>query len=103
MKFYFEPKQTIIQTIKHKITGASNRFAVCTFDDNGELETEDPKLIHILQTKLPGCRWDEGNTVEAIEVTDILADEDIRNLAKEKGIKHWHNKKVENLKKELGV
>jgi len=31
-----------------------------------------------------------------------VSDDDIRQLAKEKGIKSWHNKKIENIKKELG-
>jgi hypothetical protein len=103
MRFHFEPNHTVIQSIKNKRTGHVNRFVVCKFDDKGQLETEDDKIIFILQNKLHGCTWDEGKTVEAIEVLDVLSDEDIRELAKDKGIKSWHVKKIDKLKKELGV
>ena len=103
MKFRYGQNHTVIQTIKHKITGATNRYVVCKFDDNGELETSDPKLIHILKTKLPDCTWDEEGdvTVEPVEVKEILSDDEIRQLAKSKGVKSWHVKKIENIKKEL--
>jgi hypothetical protein len=103
MRFHFEPNHTVIQSIKNKRTEHVNRFVVCKFDDKGQLETEDDKIIFILQNKLHGCTWDEGKTVEAIEVLDVLSDEDIRELAKDKGIKSWHVKKIDKLKKELGV
>jgi hypothetical protein len=103
MRFYFEPNHTIIQSISNKVTGKINRFAVCKFDENGYLDTEDNKIIFILQNRLPGCTWDEGKTVEAIDVMDVLSDDDIRVLAKEKGIKSWHVKKIDKLKKELEV
>lgn len=105
MKFKFAQNHTVIQTIKNKQTGATNRFVVCKFDENGELETNDSKLIHILQTKLPGCTWDEEVNVEVTkeEVKEILSDDEIRELAKEKGIKSWHVKKIDNIKKELGM
>lgn len=101
MKFKYGQNHTVIQTIKNKQTGATNRYAICKFDENGELETEDPKIIFILQNKLPGCTWEGEETVEAEEVQEILSDDDIRQLAKEKGIKSWHVKKIDNLKKEL--
>jgi len=102
MKFKFAQNHTVIQTIKNKQTGASNRFVVCKFDENGELDTQDPRIIHILQTKLPGCTW-EGQEVELEEVKEILSDDEIRQLAKSKGIKSWHVKKIDNIKKELGM
>jgi hypothetical protein len=103
MKFRYGQNQTIIQTIKNKQTGHTNRYAICKFDDKGELETNDPKLIFILKNKVVGCTWDKEDEVivEADEVKDILSDDDIRQLAKSKGIKHWHNKKIDRLKKEL--
>jgi hypothetical protein len=80
MKFRYGQNHTVIQTIKHKITGATNRYVVCKFDDNGELETNDPKLIHILKTKLPGCTWDEEDNIEVKteEVKEILSDEELK-------------------------
>jgi len=102
MKFKYGQNHTVIQTIKHKQTGATNRYAVCKFDENGELETNDPKIIHILQNKLPGCTW-EGEEINPDEVKEILSDDELRQLAKSKGIKHWHNKKISNIKKELGM
>ena len=103
MKFHYEPNHTVIQSIKNKRTDKVTRFVVCKFDENGELETNDDKIIFVLQNKLHGCTWDEGKTVKAIEVLDVLSDEDIRELAKEKGIKSWHVKKIDKLRKELEV
>lgn len=106
MKFKYKQNFTVVQTIKNKMTGVvSGRFVVCKFDENGELETKDPKIIHILKTKLPGCTWDEEDNqeVKLEEVKEILSEEEIRALAKEKKIKSWHVKSIENLKKELEV
>ena len=103
MRFHFEPNHTVVQTIKNKVTQKSSRFAICKFDENGELETNDDKLIYILQNKLTGCTWDEGKTVKAEDVIDVLSDADVRELAKEKGIKSWHVKKIDKLKTEFGV
>jgi len=101
MKFHYKPKESVVQNIKNKLSGHISRHLVCVFDANGELETEDKKVIFILQNKLPGCTWDEEVTVTAEEVQEILSDDDIRELAKEKGIKFYWNKKIENIKKEL--
>lgn len=101
MLFKYEPNHSIIQTIEQKQTGKKHQFVVCKFDENGELETNDDKIIHILQTKLNGCTWEEGKTVNPLDVIDILSDDDIRKLAKEKGIKSWHVTSIENLKKKL--
>ena len=87
MKFKYGQNHTVIQTLKHKITGATSRFVVCKFDENGELETNDPKLIHILKTKLHGCTWDEEGNVEVKpeEVKEILSDEELE----ENGLKRY--------------
>ena len=85
MKFKYNPNHAVIQTIKNRQTGASNRFLVCTFDDNGELETNDPKIIHILQTKLIDCKWDSNETVKLNEVKEILTDKEL----KEAGLKRY--------------
>jgi hypothetical protein len=103
MKFKYNPNHAVIQTIKNRQTGASNRFLVCTFDDNGELETNDPKIIHILQTKLIGCKWDSDKTVELNEVKEILDEKELREFAKGQGVKHYWNKNIDNIRKELGM
>lgn len=104
MKFYYEANHTVIQSMIQKATGAVSRFVVCSFDENGECETEDPKIIFVLQKKLPGCTWDsEEPIINNEEVKDILDDDEIRQLAKAKGIKHWHNKNIDRIKKELEV
>lgn len=101
MKFHYKPNETVVQNIKNKMSGVITKHVVCKFDENGELETDDKKIIWILQNKLD-CTW-EGKEVETEEVKEILDDEEIRGLAKEKGIKFYWNKKIDNLKKELGV
>jgi hypothetical protein len=103
MRFYFEPNHTVIQTINHRQTGRTNRFVVCKFDENGVCDTEDEKIIHILQTKLDGCTWSEDRVIDPLTVISILSDDEIREIAKEKGIKSWHVKKIDKLRKELGV
>jgi len=103
MKFKYTPKEAIVQNIKNKLSGNITRHVVCVFDNNGEFETEDEKVIWILQNKLPGCTWDSMDEVKAEDVKDILSDDDLRQLAKEKGVRNWHNKKIENIKKELEV
>lgn len=101
MLFKYTPNHTIVQTIKHNQTGKVDRFVVCKFDEKGELETNDEKIIHILQTKLNGCTWEEDRTVNPIDVLDILSDDEIRQLAKKNGIKSWHVINISNLKKKL--
>lgn len=101
MKFYYKPKEAIVQNIKEKQTGSIKRHLVCVFDGNGELETEDEKVMFVLQNKLPGCTWDEGKIITKEEAKSILDDKEIRELAKDKGIKHWHNKSIDRLKTEL--
>lgn len=103
MKFYFEPNHAVIQSMVNKVTDKVNRFVVCQFDDKGELETNDDKIIFILQNKVTGCTWDEGKIVLPDEVKSILCDDEIRELAKEKGIKSWHTKSIKRLKEEMGV
>lgn len=93
MKFYYKPKETIVQNIKNKQTGAINRFVVCVFDANGEFETIEPRIIHILQTKLPGCTWDEERKVELKDVKEILSDEEL----KESGLKRFHEMSYKEL------
>ena len=100
MLFHYKPKEAIVQNIKNKQTDKISRHLVCVFDAEGQLETEDPKIIYILQNKIPGCTWD-GEEVKAEEVKEILDDTEIRQLAKAKGISHWHNKSIDRLKKEL--
>ena len=101
MLFKYTPNHSIVQTIHNRQTGRKDRFVVCKFDENGELETNDDKIIHILQTKLNGCTWEEDRKVDPINVLDILSDDEIRQLAKDKGIKSWHVMNINNLKKKL--
>lgn len=93
MKFYFGQNHTVIQNVTNKQTGAVNRFVVCKFDENGELETNDPKLIHILQTKLPGCTWEGEETVDLKEIKEILSDEELEK----EGLKRYVNMSYKEL------
>ena len=104
MKFFYKQNHTVVQTMTNKQTGAVlGRYAVCKFDENGELETNDPKIIHILQNKLPDCTWEGEQEVKVEDIAGIFDDDEIRKLAKEKKIKSWHVKSPETLRKELGV
>ena len=95
MKFKFAQNHTVIQTIKNKQTGASNRFVVCKFDENGELETNDPRIIHILQIKLPGCTWEGLDNVTTEDIKEILSDDELE----EKGLKRYSEMSYKELQK----
>ena len=116
MKFKFEPNRAIVQNLKNKMTGKVTKFLVCTFDENGEFETNDQRIINVLKTKLLGVTWEEEIPVEGSDEVvqiiekesnpnelDHLTDDDIREMAKNNGIKSWHVKSIKRLKKELGV
>jgi predicted DNA-binding protein (UPF0278 family) len=38
-----------------------------------------------------------------LETTEIISDDDIRAMAKEAGIRNWHNKRIDRLKDELDL
>ena len=89
MKFITETKGNLIVWGKGK--------AVCKFV-NGECEVNDQKAIDFLLE----------NAYETIEVLEIdggkveeLDINELRQEAKEKGIKSWHNMKPENLIEKL--
>lgn len=45
--------------------------------------------------------WLRHGFVEADE--EEMSEEEIRALAKEKGVTNWHNKKLDNIKAELNI
>jgi hypothetical protein len=65
-----------------RVTGKKGFY----FDENGRYETENPLLIKLLSQ-----HYEEENNVPGDNPTDIRA------MAKEKGIRNWHNMKIENL------
>lgn len=96
---------------------AEKSKALCTFK-NGEYETDDPYVIEKLKGKyevIDNGRQAEQRNTEGQEdkgqqiVTTGEKDgwavnesvEKLRQEAKEKGIKNWHNMKPENLVKKL--
>lgn len=92
MKFYGEPGMLV----RPRKNGPYKRLKPFRFDSNGEYETESPLMIKALKQ-----RFGEKQT-ESPQETELSEDE-IRQLAKEKGIKSWHVKAVDTLRKELGV
>ncbi len=49
MKFFSDPNHVIIERTKNNVTGIISNRVKCKFDDNGELETQDIKLIEKLK------------------------------------------------------
>lgn len=88
MKFYGEPNQLVRVNKKGKL----RRVRDFRFNENGVYETDNPHLINALKRRF-----------KAEETVVEHSDDDIRKMAKEKGIKSWHIKSIETLKKELGV
>jgi hypothetical protein len=83
MKYFGEPGLTIVDYKKCK--------KVFQFDENGEYETNDPKLIEWMKKNKNFIRCE--NNVPGDKPTEL----EIRAMAKEKGIRNWHNAKIENL------
>jgi len=68
------------------------------FDAQGVAELDDTKVCPTDKLKLERL-FGGLNQVAKAE----MSDEEIRALAKERGIKSWHTKSITNLKKELEV
>ena len=82
----------VVQTRKMTF---GNKFAVVPlfkFDENGCAEIDETKFS---QTDL--------SKITTLFKLNEQSEDDIRQMAKEKGIKSWHVKSIETLKKELGV
>ena len=62
------------------------------FDDNGFYETNHPFTAQRLR----------ANYEEIFDVEKEETEEELRHRAKAAGVKSWHVKSIENLKKELG-
>lgn len=88
MKFYGEPNLLI----RPRKNGRFKRLRPFRFDQNGEFETDNPLLINALSKKF---KTEKEN--------DEYTEEELREMAKEKGIKSWHVKSIEKLKSELGL
>ena len=92
MKFYAEPNMLV----RPRKNGPYKRLKPFRFDENGEYETDNPLMIKALSKRF------KSENVEIVEEVIELTEEEIRHMAKEKGIKSWHVKKIETLKEELG-
>lgn len=89
MKFKSNPNLFVKISNKYvqRVTGKKGFY----FDDKGEYETDNELLIKVLSQNFEQVK--EENNVTGDKPTD----EQIRALAKEKGIRNWHNMKIENL------
>lgn len=102
MKFYSEPNMLV----RPRKTGMLRRVKPFRFDSNGVYETDNPHLIKVLSRRF---KYDLESSEEVVDITEevqeksVLSEEEIRVMAKEKGIKSWHVKSIETLKKELEV
>jgi len=70
---------------------------LCNFK-GGELDTDNDRTIKILQSLGYKSEFGDEIIVDSVEVDD---DGDIRNKAKELGIKSWHVKSIDNLISEI--
>lgn len=109
MKFYGTPGM-LVRVNKNK--AKPRNLKSFRFDDNGEFETENVRLINALKKRF---KHEEKVSLEKTEkisepIIEIesevipleeLPEDQIRELAKEKKIKNWHNKKIETLILEL--
>jgi hypothetical protein len=86
MKFKGEPNLYV--RISNKYVQRATGKKGFMFDENGIYETDNELLI-----KLLGQHFEVENNAPGEEINE----DEIRQLAKEKGIKNWHNRKVETL------
>jgi len=103
MKYKAEPNLNIIRRTKRQFGNTFVLKNIAQFDENGLFETDDEKLIEILDKSYDCIRLDEYKMADEKILVTEMTDEEIRALAKEKKIKSWNLKKIETLKKELGV
>jgi hypothetical protein len=118
-KFFGEPLKII--------TSKTSGKPLFRFDTKGEFITDDPEIIRRamgffdnmpMKAEATGERVKKTHIVPPLTITTKddkpietpvekpaviteMSDEEIRAKAKEKGIKNWHNKKIENLLIEL--
>jgi hypothetical protein len=110
-KFFGTPLKEILSKTTHKV--------MFRFDTKGEFITDDPEIIKRalgffdyieMKAESVGNKVAKTHTTPAMTITtnnqekpetETPDEETIRALAKEKGIKNWHNKKIENLLIEL--
>ena len=88
--------------VRPRKNGPYKRLKPFRFDSNGEYETDSPLMIKALKQRFGEKQTEIHQDIEATEELE-LTEEQIRLLAKEKGIKSWHVKSIETLRKELGV
>jgi hypothetical protein len=110
-KFYGTP----LREIKSKTT----QRTLFRFDTKGEFITDDPEFINRAKGFFDYIEFDATNEHERVRKTFVepvmtivntlevkkemtKSDEEIRQRAKDKGIKSWHIKKIETLLEELG-
>lgn len=99
MKLKGTPGQ-VVQVRKNRVNGGTAIIPLFVFDEKGFAEVDESKLSAIDKEKLTRLfGYTEGDSNGDNE----LSEEEIRALAKERKVKSWHTKSIENLKKELGV
>ena len=99
MKFYATPNLLV----RPRKNGVMKRFRTFRFDKDGEYETDNLILIKALSVHFSTVPLNQSEEHQEIELSEELTEEQLRVLAKEKGIKSWHVKSIEKLKEELGV
>lgn len=107
-KFFGEPLKAI--------TSKKTRKVMFRFDTKGEFITDDEEIIKrakgyfdCIELVVAGTgekfqkTFEEPKLIITRKSDEVNSDEAIRQLAKDAGIKSWHLKAIETLKKELGV
>lgn len=90
MKFFGTPNQLVKEKRRKPYSRDIVFVPIFRFDKNGEYVTDNERLIEKLKRK-----FKYENNVPGDKPTDIRA------MAKEKGIRNWHNMKIENLIEKL--
>ena len=101
MKLQGQPDLTV--TLIQRRFGRTRPVTLFKFDDKGYAEIDEKRFSPTDLSKLMAKFKvvDEENKKSIDKADD--SENDIRQLAKEKGIKSWHVKSIEKLKQELEV
>jgi len=99
MKFIGTPGQLVRITKLNPINKRQIPKSI-RFDKDGYFETENKHLIKRLSAKFKIVEEVKEVLLEKNNESEV-SEEELRNLAKEAGIKSWHVKSVERIIKEL--
>jgi hypothetical protein len=95
-------KPDLVVTMLVRRFGKLRPVQLFKFDSKGFAEFDETKLSGADKSRLM-AKFKVVDSVKKVDKVEVMDDDIIRQLAKDKGIKSWHVKSIAKLKEELGV